>query len=381
MKRENTQPTFPKTWLWFADDFLPSWVKRQFSPRENWKNKPFTQDDGRFFLKGVRELSDIFTEDRSRKLKDYFNHPRFRSSYFLYFVPLQAGKFCTLFSRHEDAVGQAIQASSRGDELVLVDLGAGPGTASLALLLTLLGRSEKLPSRIRFHWVDQNEAILRDGRRLIEEVVDHFAELRGKVSVELHISPWKTWARKWKGPIHLLLAGNVLNESSGTAEDLEPLVRQTSGGGALFMEPAFKASAQGLSQIRDALFESEILPASGASLWGPCLHAERCPLSQGRDWCHFSVFLKTPGKWFEFFSKGLGSAREWQKYHYLWLAAPDSPAPEAARDLRRVVSDPLVKASNAKVKQVLLCEPERPGRLDLTGLQRLWRGDLVDLRR
>ena len=94
-------------------------------------------------------------------------------------------------------------------------------------------------------------------------------------------------------------------------------------------------------QLRDQLLETETVEARPSSIWGPCLHAGRCPLAAGRDWCHFSVPVEVPGRWFKYFSRGLSSERQWMKFTYLWLAAPGSPARTLSSGIRRVISDPL----------------------------------------
>jgi hypothetical protein len=79
----------PAAWGWFFDEIIPAYVKQHYSPNASWKEKPFTRQDAMFFIKGIRELSDRFTEDHESSSEDYFGHPRFRSSYLLYFLPLQ----------------------------------------------------------------------------------------------------------------------------------------------------------------------------------------------------------------------------------------------------------------------------------------------------
>ena len=109
--RKQTVPVskFPAAWVWFADELLPSWVKTHYSPRESWKGKPFSTEDAHFFSKGVGELSELFTEERPTKLPDYFAHPRYRSGYLLYFLPLQAAKFLTIFEIHQAAIQAALK--------------------------------------------------------------------------------------------------------------------------------------------------------------------------------------------------------------------------------------------------------------------------------
>ncbi|MCM2277819.1 MAG: small ribosomal subunit Rsm22 family protein [Oligoflexia bacterium] len=372
--------SFPAAWSWFVDELIPTYVKRTYSPRESWKDKPFTTEDARFFFKGISELSELFTEERPTKLPEYFAHPKFRSAYLLYFLPLQAAKFLSVFQLHPEATQAALKHAAKTGTLHLADLGAGPGTASIAFLLWLLdqplpdGRKE-LPT-IELHWFDTNRAIMDDGAALIQALSDQFPKLRGKVQGHMHGEPWWKATPRLPRETSLIFFGNVLNEAALPQQaSWSAILERAQGAGTLYIEPALKRSSQLLSQLRDELLEAGAIENSARSIWGPCLHAERCPLAAGRDWCHFSVPVEIPGRWFTSFSKGLGSERQWVKFSYLWLSSPEARAPVPSPRLRRVVSDPIQKDRNADV--VLICEPERPGRIRVPSSRHVHRGDLI----
>lgn len=377
---------FPPSWGWFFDDLLPGWVKDHYAPRESWKGKPFSAEDGKFFLRGVRELSDLFTDARPRNLQDYLAHEKYRSSYLLYFLPLQAAKFVALFTLHAKAVDAALAQSKRTGVFRFVDLGAGPATASIALLVHLLGRKEPLPEKIEFVLFDQNPTILKDGEALLRLIGESFPKSRGRVSVRLQTGDlWKKVLTE-KEPISLSVFGHTVNEYLPLREgrpDPRPFAHLfelgRSGGGILWAEPAARTPSQTLSQLRDFFFEEGLVDADPSRIWGPCLHAGRCPLATGRDWCHFSIRGKIPGKWFGWFSRGLSKEKEWLKYSYLWIAAAEDPNPDrAAPNERLVLTDPLSRDPRAK-KDVLLCEPEVPGRHTLTPRETWRRGMRVKL--
>jgi hypothetical protein len=386
---------FPPAWQWWVDEAIPAWVKKQYSPRESWKNKPFTKEDAQFFSRGIEELSDLFTEERSRNIPAYFQHAKFRSSYLLYFLPLQAAKFLTLFDLHPEALEAALAHGRKAGVLRLADLGAGPGTASLAFLLKLLSlplkTGEELPP-IELEWLDTNGSVMEDGKELALQIASHFSRLRGKVTVRTHVASWWEAPQLLTGETSLMLLGHVLNEAKGPDRGLPQqagawerlwgsLIRERArGGGVLFVEPAARVASQMLSQLRDHLFESELVEGTPRSIWGPCLHAGRCPMAEGRDWCHFSVPTRIPGQWFREFSKGLGSERQWVKFSYLWMASADAPAPQPDAKMRRVISDPLSGGAGrpgSGASSVLICEPEQPARHPVSERQPLWRGDLV----
>jgi hypothetical protein len=378
-------PAFPLAWGWFVDEAVPTWVKSTYSPRESWKDKPFSKDDLHFFSKGVLELSDLFTEERSRKIPDYFAHPKYRSSYLLYFLPLQAAKFITLFHLHSGAMQAMLAEARKSGTLRVSDLGAGPGTASIALLLWLLEPAIEVNFKIELHWADLNQAIMEDGRALALKLASHFPKLRDRVSIETKTTPWWKLPSELPGPTQLSILGNVLNESPGGPLDFTKekwgdlwhgVVARAEGGGLLMLEPAIRRAAQSLSKVRDNLLETELLARTGRSFWGPCLHAGSCPLGDGRDWCHFSVPARIPGQWFREFSETLGSERQWLKFSFLWLASPGNPAPEPQAALRRVVSDPL-GGDERGPQEVLICEPDAPAKIKISSNQRVHRGDII----
>jgi len=383
--------SFPPAWPWFFDEAIPSYIKSHFSPRESWKTKPFDKEDARFFFKGIEELSDLFTEERPKGMPAYFQHPKYRSAYLLYFLPLQTAKFLALFQLHLKAFQAALDHGRKNQRLRVVDLGAGPGTASLSFLLTLLDPKfcpEKNLPPIEFHWFDTNETIMKDGKFLVEQLASHFPKLREKVQIHLHPSVW------WKAPleipreiyreISLTFMGHLLNESKAPQREAqifwEKTIKHAQGGGILWVEPAARKPSQLLSTLRDGFFEAEFMEKSPTRIWGPCLHAGQCPLASGRDWCHFSYPAHIPGKWFKQFSEALGSERHWIKLSYLWLASSSYPAPLPDAKLRRVISDPL---NQGQKQSVLICEPETPQHWVIPGRsptsEKCGRGDLINI--
>ncbi|MBU6376568.1 MAG: hypothetical protein KGQ59_11270 [Bdellovibrionales bacterium] len=369
--------SFPKSWNWFMDQSLTQWVKNHYSPRDSWKGKPFGREDAHFFFKGIEELSEIFTQDRGRALQRYFEHPRFRSGYLLYFLPLQAAKFIAVLNRHSKFLAEALQKSD--STFRVVDLGAGPCTASIALLLWLLDRVQaggEIP-QIEITAVDIHGSILQDGAKLVELIASSFPRLRGKVKITTECTNWQDWARKsvrLATKYDLTFLGHVLNESRDRQlESWSALYSISRDAGILAIEPASKGASQGLSQLRDEIFtlysrdsqnsESdlpthsvELQLAEGLpepSIVGPCPHFGACPMSEGPDWCHFSFPAQLPGEWFNYFSKGLGSERQWLKFSYLWM----TPKKLSPSQLPLLISDALQKRQNTV--EALVCRQER----------------------
>lgn len=404
---------FPRVWGWFFDEMLPGFVKNHYSPKENWKAKPFSRPDAIFFLKGIRELSDRFTDGRDQFRPGYFNHSKFRSSYLLYFLPLQAAKFLLLMDQHRARIELLLKESQKTGKLRVADLGAGPGTGSIAFLLYILGNfPDEIPESIEFTWFDEVEKMMVDGEKLVMEFAQNFRPLEGKVQIKMHVGDWKKHRFLKSESYDFSLFGHVLNEEKSFHQTdlltyvLREWVERSGEGGALFIEPAFRASSQLLGKIRDDLVvqKEEVAPVLEddeedfledslknkkklkveknlpISIIGPCLHEGSCPLAKGKDWCHFSVKAETPGKWFEFFSKGLSSQKEWIKYSYLWLKVKNETIKTKKTfidpTLRLVLTDSLVKSLKGP-QMYLLCEPDHPRRYTTSSGDRIRRGDVI----
>ena len=253
--------------------------------------------------------------------------------------------------------------------LRILDVGAGPGTASIAFLCHAIEKilkdhppqkksgKLKLPFSIELLWIDHNEAILKDGEQLLARLLDLFPEIDGSISLKTEVRPWWKHPRNFSFDASLVLFGNVLNEGApGTGmfqQGLAPFLKNPSGGGVLLLEPAFREPSQRLSTIRDEV----VLSDAPLPLWGPCLHAEKCPLSSGKNWCHFSVPAKLPGAFFRKFSIKLGGVRDWLKFSYVWFASKKSAkAAVFPKGLVRVISDPIRTSTGLKN---LVCRPDR----------------------
>jgi hypothetical protein len=382
-------PRFPGLWTVVLDEVIPAFVKERFSPQESWRKKPFSQEDVAFFSKGLLELSDFFTEDReSAKLPNYFTTAKFRSSYFLYFLALQGAKFLTLFDRYPAAVEATLEHARKTGTLRILDLGAGPGTASIAFFIHVMEKfrgEKKLPFKIHLHWVDHNKTILDDGKLFFERLLAHLSEKNPEFEADISLTTdTRAWWQHPKGfefEASLVLFGNVLNESADDPRafqmGLAPFLKNPSGGGILMIEPAFKSASQRLSRIRDEWIQEFV--GADAPIWGPCLHSGPCPLATGRDWCHYSVPAELPGQFFRKFSIKLGSVRDWLKFSFLWIGSRESIEAIASpqKGLARVVSNSM-KTNFGDNHQVCL-----PGKIEWVPAAKirkymLHRGDVVE---
>ena len=231
-----------------------------------------------------------------------------------------------------------------------------------------------LPFDIELVWIDHNETILKDGQLLLSKILEIFPEVEGSIDLKIEARPWWKHPKGFDFDAGIVIFGNVLNESSNQPkvflQGLGPFFENPKGAGILMLEPAFRSASQRLSQIRDELMVKE----NPLPIWGPCLHQLKCPLADGRDWCHLSVPVKLPGAFFKKFSIKLGGVRDWLKFSFVWIAAKESQKQTLPpKGIVRVVSDPL-KTPQGLVNQ--LCRPERVEILPAS-YKPVFRGDII----
>lgn len=332
------------------EDLLKAYVKETYSRKKG----AFSAGDVRFFAKGVAKLSDAFTAERGTLPKNYFNLKELRSGYILYFLPTNALKVAGLLKEFPPHFFKGCKK--------ILDLGSGPATATLGVLLATQGRWTGSVTL-----VDQNKDILKDGQRLIERM--HQAKLsRAHMNVtslrrDFSQGPIERSVRP--EPYDLVIAMNVLNEWKDPKRRLhlvEKLLHKyvSKKGRLLIIEPALRQQTRELMELHDALLERE-----AGTVWAPCLHQEKCPMlaDNRRDWCHSYFEWKRP-KLIEHLDELVGIRKEYLKASYLLLGTEQTP--DRSKQWR-VVSGPL----NSKGKtERLLC-----GAQGLPHLRRLMRMD------
>lgn len=353
---------FPPRWRQFFDEHVPSRVKARYLPsrRKTGRAEIFSDKDLFFFGPSIRDLSDTLGEGRTTGRLSYFEQARYRSAYLLYWLPLQAAKFAFLMDLHRERFSKAAHPAT----LRVLDLGSGPGTASIGVLLHAL-ESPNPPKAIEFTWVDRNRKIMEDGIDLLESW-----NSPGLPKTTVRLISCDVAQFRPEGEWDLVLAGHVMNESRSFQEKLTTVRAKAGSLGMLMVEPATRTASQELIRLRETLkAEGEIV--------GPCLHSGACPLAAGRDWCHTSVPLEIPGKVFAACSKKLGSVREWIKFSYLWMGGPTGPAlTKTAPSVRRVLTEPL---DTRPVSEILVCEPGKTRRVRTRRNMAPYRGGLLTL--
>jgi ribosomal protein RSM22 (predicted rRNA methylase) len=197
----------------------------------------------------------------------------------------------------------------------LLDVGAGPGTASWAA-------AEAFASLKTFALIDANAAL----RALALDLA------RGAVRLgDLKYEKGEARAALFEaGPADLVTASYMIGEITERerrplAEAMWARTRDT----LLVVEPGTPAGYARIIALREQLI------ARGAHVAAPCPHEKNCPLAPP-DWCHFSQRL--PRSQAHKQIKGAELAFEDEKFSYVAL----SRAPVATRHPARVLAQPVV---------------------------------------
>ncbi|MGO9061315.1 MAG: small ribosomal subunit Rsm22 family protein [Candidatus Binataceae bacterium] len=195
----------------------------------------------------------------------------------------------------------------------LLDLGCGPGTATLAAMQTF----EQLNDATL---ADRDAEWLKVGRRLIDSIDPHFA-FRSRFAVVDLLAPSELGAHD------LVVISYALGELSpsrtlAVVDWAWSLARRA----IVMIEPG---TPHGFATI---LAARDVLIGAGASIVAPCTHAGRCPIKAG-DWCHFDTRVERDQLHRRVKSGTL--PYEVEKFSYLVAARQPAPAgPPAARIIR-----------------------------------------------
>lgn len=296
----------------------------------------------------VKELSRGFTRERGLPGSRYMDEPDLLGGYLLFYWTVSFAQTWAALASAGLLAGNGVRARRA------LDLGAGPGPSSLALLAAGVGRVLA---------VDRSAAALalagdiarRTGRQLPSRVADLAAG-----------DPLPD------GPFDLVTAVHAVNELWADHDDRlerrQALVetaaaRLAPGGRILLVDPALTATANEAIELRDRL------AASGWRVLAPCTRGGHCPaLPDGT--CHADVAWSPPPA-----VQRIGHAarigRESLAFTFFLLepppkaaaaASPPAASPAETASCYRVVSERFLAKSGRM--RVLLCGPE--GRFPLS---------------
>jgi ribosomal protein RSM22 (predicted rRNA methylase) len=204
----------------------------------------------------------------------------------------------------------------------LLDLGAGPGTATWAA-------AEAFASLKTFRLIDANEAL----RTLALDLARGGARLSNLKYAKSEARAALTEA----GPADLVIASYVIGEMGHRErQPIADAMWATTRDTLLVVEPGTSAGYARIIALREQLI------ALGAHVAAPCPHEKNCPLASP-DWCHFSQRLSRSQAHKQI--KGAELPFEDEKFSYVVLSRMP-----AGRRPARVLAQPAVGKAEISAK-------------------------------
>jgi ribosomal protein RSM22 (predicted rRNA methylase) len=288
--------------------------------------------DSRKIADAVKRLSDYFINNPEGHTP--WNESWAQIAYLCYFLPLN-------HARTQAVVQEAETRDFFQGLTEVVDFGAGPGTASLALAphfnkFTMIERAKDICAR--FGLLPANQAA------------------------------WAAVAPTFCAPEKTLA---VFSYSLTELKELPTWTKKMEA--LMILEPSTQSDGRKLSELRQKLIQD------GYSIWAPCTHQGKCPLlTQSKtDWCHDRIFFNMP-KWFEDFEQHLPMKNRTLTTSYLLARRRKAPAGET--HIGRTVGDRLKE--KGKDRQMLCRGEEREflAWMHKNGLQQeIPRGVLIEI--
>lgn len=168
-----------------------------------------------------------------------------------------------------DVIGRAVETIPNLDPRSLIDLGAGPGTATLAALE---------------HFLHLDDITLVEPNAHLRGLAQHLCKHDG---IDISFEPATLNTAALSHPADIVLLSYVLNEipESDLDKTLEKLWDATKQA-LIIVEPGTPAGYALILKIREKLLQS------GARIAAPCPHDLDCPLKDTSLWCHMSTRIE-----------------------------------------------------------------------------------------
>jgi len=214
----------------------------------------------------------------------------------------------------------------------LLDVGAGPGTASWAA-------ADAWPSLERITLVDSNPRLL--------DLAEEFRQAPGAPQADLSAVRGNiAEALGQTSAADVVMASYVLTEMAvETAVTVAAALWRLTERLLVIVEPGTPHGFKRILAYRDRLL------AQGAAIVAPCSHEGVCPLSTGDRWCHFSARL--PRSRDHLLTKGANVPFEDEKFSYLVAGKGFGELDRG----RRILATPHVGKAAISLT---LCAPEAP---------------------
>jgi hypothetical protein len=211
------------------------------------------------------------------------------------------------------------------EPLRVLDLGAGLGATTWGVLRALSAAGGR--GSVDATWLDSDRSALELGLDLARAVP------AGPMSLRVHVHGQGLGSAARELPaarFDLVLVGQLLSELDLELPGPERVERHAAfladsigrhlheHGSLVVIEPALRDRTRHLHRVRDALLRVRE-PASGLTVFAPCLHAAACPaLARETDWCHEDLPVDVPS-WLVPVAQAAGLRREGLTFSYLVL--------------------------------------------------------------
>jgi ribosomal protein RSM22 (predicted rRNA methylase) len=301
--------------------------------------KKLSENEMNSLASDVVRLSRLLTSEREDLPAAYLADERLRNAYRAYFLPSNLSKI------HKPL--QELSLHPRGlfskAKLRILDIGAGPGTASLGAL-TFFSQQERKQPMLEFTAVDQVAGNLKIAEALFSTYgTTHQLE----ASLKTVRSEIEGLGNLVHGHFDVIILSNVMNELYAKEESridkrvsiLNAILKKclADDGSCIIIEPALRETSRGMLEVRNGMLEQ------GFYVYSPCLFSGKCPaLANPKDWCHEDIPWAPPALVKEI-DKLTGLRKDSLKFSYLVLRKDGLTLKGVfVEDSFRVVSEPLV---------------------------------------
>lgn len=200
-------------------------------------------------LEAIRELSDKFTRNRGQ-IGDYLKDERLASAYTAFYLTTNYPKLAAVLK------WMPLEWIEQIKKAPFIDLGAGPGTFSLAWKDQLGGD--------QFYQIETSSVMRQQAKKLWEGLHAKTALHQLAMAEEL--------------PGSMLLFGHSANEMG--AQKAISYIEKIRPDHILFVEPGTKEFFPEMLKIRQHLLLHDY------HILFPCPKAASCPMEKKDDWCH-----------------------------------------------------------------------------------------------
>jgi ribosomal protein RSM22 (predicted rRNA methylase) len=287
----------------------------------------------------------------------------------------------------------------------VLDLGAGPGTMTLAAM-EYLNRLMPQPE-LQFYAVDSSREMLKTSRELFHCVRERLGMEKRRAGLKTRVASLPEFLRRpppdpeLSSPFDIIVLANVWNELVDSGQVAHPaqgalisglLDRLQEHGALILIEPALRETSRTLHLLHNAVLEQ--IPA--ANVFAPCVHQHACPCvaaGNEKDWCH-TEFEWRPTRQVAGIDERIGNRKDALKFSYLVLRKDG----KNVLDLKRLSGKPWEQPACWRVVSELIVEKGKqraflcgePGRFQFMRLARhesspnqvfgdLTRGDIVKI--